>query len=274
MNEIQTKLWLSEANNKMCCIDSDLNLNIESKYHKISCFEHDLFDFTSKPEKKNANAEIYSVYRYLFDTKNLIDSKIKFDITVISTNDVYGELPRTRGHYHLKKSVTDEAFFDIYQIHFGSSILQLHDLSDKSNSIYLIEANPGDIICLPPELCHVVYNSGDKPLVFSNWCTRKEHLDYESMINTSGPALNIYNLNDKILSISRNKAFSKTDLPINLLKPLGATEVCANLDVNSKYIYDWQYNSNFVSLLNNPSNVGDWINEMYSSNNRLDYEII
>lgn len=268
------KVLFSNNPQYSCRVLDDGDIEYNETCEKIACYAESLngFGFNS-PSYSNP---VYSVYRYLFESDNLVGYNVKFDLTIIyPAANKSQKLNRTRGHYHLPINGHSKPYFDIYQVHDGDTILQLHSKPSESNICYLVLAKSGDILMLPPDLSHVAYNIKDKPLYFSNWCTRNEHLDYETMKATDGPAIEIVTFKRNELKIKINRKFhSKLNPTIKLIKPLPPNVLCNLLNVDSHYIFDWQNETHIMELLNNPSGVGNWIEDYYIESQELSYDVI
>jgi oxalate decarboxylase/phosphoglucose isomerase-like protein (cupin superfamily) len=266
---------VSFSNNpKYSCrvLDSD-DIEYNKSCEKIIYYADSFNDFGFN--SSSYSNPIYSVYRYLFESDNFARYNVKFDLTIIypALNNSQ-KLNRTRGHYHKTIHGHSKPYFDIYQVHNGDAILQLHSKPTESNICYLVLAKSNDILMLPPDLCHVTYNIGNTPLYFSNWCTRNEHLDYETMKATYGPAIEIvtFERNELVIKINRN-IHSKSNPTIKFIKPLPPKVLCNLLNVDSLYIFDWQNEPHIMKLLNNPSTVGNWIEEYYIECQELSYDV-
>ena len=267
------KITFSNNPKYSCRVLDDGDIEYNQACDKIVCFAESLKDFGFTSSQSNP---IYSIYRYLFENDLLLTNNVKFDLTIIyPAKDKSLKHNRTRGHYHLPINGHSKPYFDIYQVHGGETILQLHSKPSKSNICYLVLAKSSDILMLPPDLCHVAYNTKNTPLYFSNWCTRNEHLDYETMKSTNGPAIEIVacSINEFKLRVNR-KFYPNSNPIIKVIKPLPPEILCNLLNVNSCNIFDWQNEPHIMKLLNNPSSVGNWIEDYYIGCQELSYEII
>lgn len=258
---------LSLIEDLSCRISASTDITVASTYRRFDIKKSECLRFTNSNHtivSRLPDESVYSVYRFLYDKPEFISHEIKFDITCINTTNLGHELPRTRGHYHLSSNNFERPYFDIYQVQKGNALVQLHTKPKGINRIYLIQAMESEILCLPPEMCHVVYNASKSVMAFTNWCTRRDHLDYESMKATKGPALEILSMENGQIHVARNRDFSNDDFEIIVLKPKPIDSICRYFKSCSPYIYDWWRSRHFLHLLNNPDSQDNWIDEHYS----------
>lgn len=220
----------------------------------------DLRPFTPWDDVSGADS-VYEICRYVFDDRVMETASVKFDLTLLGLCPVGPGLPRTRGHYHSMPPGRRTPYFDIYQIHHGYGLVQMHRRSSEAEAVYLATARPGDILFLPPDLCHVVHNLGATPLVFSNWCTRKEHLDYASMQDTCGPAVTVLGIGGEDLTLARNPGFPER--PVVFLDPIPSSAIQTMHGARSRLIYDWSEQAEVMGLLNQDDAV-DFLTSYYS----------
>jgi oxalate decarboxylase/phosphoglucose isomerase-like protein (cupin superfamily) len=255
------RLPLSVRRDVWCAVDAEGVLVADSRYQRIDCRLSDCSSFIADHQADDNDLIAYRVYRYLFDSPELVRAQIKFDVTVLLTNRIAGELPRTRGHYHTTPDYRPSPFMDVYQVCMGRIAVQVHERTLGREGVSIIIAEAGDVLFLPPTMCHAVYNLGDAPAVFSNWCTRARHLDYAAMRATRGPALRILEFSDGVATIITNPAFESTPRP-RCLKP-APSGVSHETTASSPFIFDWQDDRTFVALLNGPPPAFDWLANCY-----------
>lgn len=263
---------VSPSRDAWCTVNAAGMLTVDSQYNTIECRLSDCLPYGAGDQHTEDNRVAYRVARYLFDTPELARAHIKFDITTLLTARIGGELPRTRGHYHLAPEGRERPFFDVYQVHLGHIIVQVHARLPSVPFVGLLIAEPEDILFLPPSLCHVVYNVGSTPAVFSNWCTRADHLDYDSMRATNGPALRILEWGEHAGTVVRNSAFGFSPQP-RLMKPIPPELVCRRAGTFSTSIFDWQSDAAFVAALNDPPTGDDWLSVFYECDSSVDLDV-
>lgn len=231
--------------------------SFKSDIEHIICKGNDLKGFCTNYHEYSSYE--YNVFRYLFDNDLPADLNIKFDLTVLPTSNKSNIIPRTRGHYHLKEGNPPKQYFDIYQVVRGQIFFQTHLPKSKIHKVYLWFAKEGDILVLPPDMCHVLYNIGEIHAILSNWCTRNDHLDYESMMETNGPAIEIIEVKEKILSLRKNIHFNDIGTIPVIISPQSNENIGMKLGFKSKHILDWAFEGKGLQIMNKPELLNNWI---------------
>lgn len=117
---------------------------------------------------------------------------LKFDVTVIlplaAVPEIAPEYPKTIGHLHTRLPGSRHASPDFYQVVHGQGALVLQEFDNDQVIAHIVEVKAGDAVLIPPWLAHISVNTGPEPLVFSNICVRRPHLDYESITQCRGGA--------------------------------------------------------------------------------------
>ncbi|HEY3316104.1 MAG TPA: glucose-6-phosphate isomerase family protein [Bacillota bacterium] len=128
--------------------------------------------FLAVPGGRGQN-ELYFMYRDLgrpADRPALNRAGLRFDLTVLVAGDVAGELVKTAGHYHPVPAGGDLAYPELYAVIHGRANYLLQDGRGGGPSrAFLVEAEAGDIVIVPPNFGHVTINAGSVPLVMANW---------------------------------------------------------------------------------------------------------
>ncbi len=130
-------------------------------------------------------AEMYFMYRDLgrsADRDAYGPFGVRFDVTVIIPGAVSGELVKTAGHYHPAPSGqdggpattpgdrVDVSFPEVYGVIHGRAHYLLQDgRVDGPSRAFLVEAEAGEVVLVPPNFGHVTINPGPGPLVMANW---------------------------------------------------------------------------------------------------------
>lgn len=187
---------------------------------------------------------LYFMYRNLAlspkDRRWLEDHRLRYDITVISSRELCGELPKTKGHYH-PASPSGIRYPEIYEVLEGTAhyLLQKKDLSD----IIMVKAAETDLVVVPPGYGHVTINPGRSDLVMANLVSSvfsSEYGDYERL---RGGAY--YELSGG--KMVKNPAYP--DLP--LLRTFRASEIRSRLPLPAGGLYDL-VGSDYLGFLNVP----------------------
>lgn len=140
----------------------------------------------------------YTVYRNIArrgDQAAIGRAKLRYDITVIPPGSFGGpqrEFFRTAGHYHPEKPGTGVAYPEVYEVIAGRAywLIQRPAADDPTTieTIYVIEAGPGEKAVILPGFGHVSVNPFPKPLVTANWVSDAFAYDYESFRRLRGGA--------------------------------------------------------------------------------------
>ncbi|MDD1718244.1 MAG: glucose-6-phosphate isomerase [Methanoregulaceae archaeon] len=122
---------------------------------------------------------LYFMYRDLAMTekdRNWLQTRsIRFDITVIPSRILCGELVKTKGHYHPPDQAGTE-YPELYEVIEGTGHFLLQNRS--FSEIILVEAKAGDKILISPGFGHVTVNPGKESLVMANLVSNGFSSDY------------------------------------------------------------------------------------------------
>lgn len=148
-----------------------------------------------RDERCPCTGPVYSMYRNLSaspgDARWMASLAIRFDVTSISPGTLCGEHVKTKGHYH-PENPAGTGYPEIYQVFEGEAhfLLQKRDLS----AVYLVEANEGDTVVVPPGFGHVTINPGACEMVMANIVSNAFASDYSFYEDHRGGAY--YELTD------------------------------------------------------------------------------
>lgn len=163
-----------------------------SEMHSVFCDDEFLKKGVASPQKT-----VHRIYRTIGDTKEIVKSGLKYDITVILPGDWGRQLPTTTGHYHLpiegNSSTTPSP--DFYQVIHGNVMAILQREIEEGTEILVLQPRAGDWTLIPGEYAHSVVNIGAQPAVFANICVRSPHLDYRPILNNRG--MGVYVVRDE-----------------------------------------------------------------------------
>jgi len=127
-----------------------------------------------------SGGSLYFMYRDLAksdaDWNWLHHNHLRYDITVIPSRTICGELVKTKGHYHPKNPSGTE-YPEIYEVVEGQAhyLLQSRHLED----VVIVSADAGDLVIIPPGYGHVTINpSPDTTLVMANIVSREFESEY------------------------------------------------------------------------------------------------
>ena len=148
---------------------------------------------------------VYRVLRGEVD-KN---SKVRYDETTIFPGLLGRELPKTFGHYHPKNSI-GVGFPELYKVLEGR-VWYLIQKPRESNlkiidEIYLIEANCGEEVIIPPGFGHVSINPENKNAKMANWGAEFEN-DYNTYKNLRGACYYFLKSKNELANIEKNSYY-------------------------------------------------------------------
>lgn len=195
---------------------------------------------------------LYSMYRDLALTPEdrtwLQEHRIRYDITVMTSRELCGELAKTKGHYH-PLSPSGVRYPEIYEVLEGTAhyLLQKRDLSD----IVMVHAAEGDLVVVPPGYGHVTINPGRSELVMANLVSSAFSSEYGDYERLRGGAY--YELSGG--NVVKNPHYP--DIP--LLRSCRASEIRCRLPLPACGLYDL-VGSDYLGFLNVPEEERDLIN--------------
>lgn len=177
----------------------------------------DMAPFLISPEAIANTDPIYRVYRDLLPMESDSNPELEYDITVILAGTFQfpngdREYFRTAGHYH-DASKNRIGYPEIYEVlsGYGRWVIQKKAGSDEEiTESYLIEAGPGEKVCIPPGFGHITVNAENSPLVEANIRAHFDY-DYESYKKTGGGVWRILASNESgMLEIESNPNYRET----------------------------------------------------------------
>ncbi len=140
-----------------------------------------------KPE--NVIYRVWKNVRKTADENQINKVKLSYDITVIYPGKIGREFPKTFGHYH-SEDIAGTGYPELYDVLSGRAwflIQRPAKLNPKKlEEIYLIEANEGEKVIVPPGFGHIAINPDIKDLALANWRASNFIYDYESYSNLRG----------------------------------------------------------------------------------------
>ncbi|MFZ5559841.1 MAG: glucose-6-phosphate isomerase family protein [Patescibacteria group bacterium] len=127
--------------------------------------------------KKAKNFELYYMYRDLaeneLDRMKIMDSDLRYDITIILPLMLGKEFNKTLGHDHPIVPGTSITYPELYEVLEGEAIFLLQDSKDEEiKDVFAIKAKKGDKAIMLPNYEHLIINPLDKQLKICNWICR------------------------------------------------------------------------------------------------------
>lgn len=144
---------------------------VEPKSREFSHMRNYLRD----PSSTFYRSEVYDIYRdvaRLDDLEKIREAGLEYDLTVLFPGRIGEEFSKTIGHYHPLKPNTGVRYPEVYEVLYGQLALLLQKGSEdllRVEEVYLVEANRGEKIVVPPGYGHVSVNLSEDFLVISNW---------------------------------------------------------------------------------------------------------
>ncbi|MCD6146243.1 MAG: glucose-6-phosphate isomerase [Methanosarcinales archaeon] len=133
---------------------------------------HDMDDVLYDRSQIDApNIELYYMYRDLSlskaDYQQIIEHRLRYDITIIPPGMLGVEYVKTAGHDHPNN------YGELYEVLEGEAhyLLQKRE-GDTVSDVIVVNAGAGDKVIIPPGYGHVTINSSNKTLKMANWVCR------------------------------------------------------------------------------------------------------
>ena len=144
--------------------------------------------YLKDPSASYWRRDVYHMYRMIAkaeDAEAIKNAGIEYDITVIPPGKIGEEFVKTIGHYHSFEPGTEARYPEVYEVIYGKVIWVLQSASpdlERLNDVYIVKAERGDKVIVPPGYGHVSVNPTDDVLVLSNWqplANKSDYVPYE-----------------------------------------------------------------------------------------------
>lgn len=142
---------------------------------------------------KSADLEmpLYYMYRGVgeseADKKKIAAAELRYDITVIPAQMLGREFVKTAGHTH------SEHYPEIYEVLEGEAIYLMQKsviLTETGiqtiQDTYIVKANAGDKVIIPPDYAHITINASNQNLKMANWIAIANKSSYNLIQNKNG----------------------------------------------------------------------------------------
>jgi len=165
--------------------------------------------------KSACNSELYYVYRGVKRKDDL-----RYDVTVIPPRMLGNEFVKTKGNRNWK------GYQELYTVLRGEALFLMQKTQGKSvKDVFIIKAQKGKWIIVPPNYLVVIINPGRKILKTGNWVSVKNKNIYEEVEKMQGACCFytksgwIKNKNDKTIPKLRfEKPLNKLPKNLDFLK--------------------------------------------------------
>lgn len=136
--------------------------------------------------------EVYFMYRDVGrpDDKAMFRRyNYRYDVTVLRPGFVGRERIKTIGHYHPLVTGDEVTYPEVYEVLHGTAHYICQKVEDnRLESFFVVEANAGDKVVIPPGHGHITINPIDEPLVMSNVTANGFSSDYRPFAKMRGAA--------------------------------------------------------------------------------------
>lgn len=120
--------------------------------------------------------------------------QLRYDLSVFRSVTLGPEFMKTSGHYHPMISGTNLAFPESYEVLHGEALYVMQMVDDYAASpeevavedVIMCCVKAGQKIVMPPGYGHVTINTGDEPLLVSNWVSNRFSSFYGSVEDATG----------------------------------------------------------------------------------------
>ncbi|MGM0492192.1 MAG: glucose-6-phosphate isomerase family protein [Armatimonadota bacterium] len=123
---------------------------------------------------------IYWMYRHagMPEDAGLYEAHhLRYDLSAFRSVTLGPEFMKTSGHYHPQIPGTQLAFPEVYEVLHGEALYVMQMVDDYAASpeevsvqdVIMCRVTAGQKIIMPPGYGHVTVNTGDEPLLMSNW---------------------------------------------------------------------------------------------------------
>lgn len=115
---------------------------------------------------------------------------VQYDLTFLADRPIGWESPKTHGHVHVSATHPGAGFPELYEVLEGEAALLVQDLlpGPAATFVALIEAEPGQMVAVPPGLYHSSINRGTSMAVLADVIAREAADEYESLQAARGMA--------------------------------------------------------------------------------------
>lgn len=151
--------------------------------------------FDQKWLKTVPNLELYYMYRGVARSENdkqkIAAAGLRYDITIIPARMLGCEFVKTAGHEHSLVPGQTITYSEIYEVLSGQAYYLMQHYNHRNGrksvqsenlplrDVYVVKAETGDKVIIPPNYGHVTINAGQKDLVMANWVAEGFQSDYE-----------------------------------------------------------------------------------------------
>lgn len=117
---------------------------------------------------------VYTMFNGVYrrsDAERIVDSGLRYELTLIPPRMIGRELIKTHGHLHNAPPGGNITYAEICEVLVGTAHFFFQTLDPEepaATHAFFIEAGPGDKVIIPPDLDHLTINASAGPLLFSD----------------------------------------------------------------------------------------------------------
>ena len=234
--------------------EKKLALEFRGDFPEIEKSERSLDEL--KPYLKNSETKqkrtdpVYYVWRFVHlknDNQKIKSANLRYDLTLIPPGTIDGEFIKTAGHCHL-------FYPEIYEVFYGRAYFLIQSFvnyKDFKNikSVYLIEAEPGEKIIIPPGFGHNIINVFKEPLLTANLVSEKSGHDYTLYKNNHGACYYFLD-NGNLIDIVKNPNYDSVPEIKKFNVKFGGWQ--KKFDLENKPLYSLLNDVEKLKFLNHP----------------------
>ncbi len=208
-------LPISFENGNLLLKDDVVSLQVQPR--KID----EVRDFLEDKDVITDLRDIYLMYRdvhFKSDESLFRSNQLRYDITIIFPGLLGREFIKTIGHYHSIKPGTEISYPEIYEVLDGTALFLFQEAvkENEIGNIYLVKAEVGQKVIIPPGFGHITINPDKKPLIIADIFVDNITSVYDFFKNHHGGAY--YIIKSKIsedIEIKKNQNYKRiSDLKI------------------------------------------------------------
>ena len=143
------------------------------------------------------DTELYYMFRAVSkdeeDEREIKETGLRYDITIIPPNTLGLEFVKTAGHYHPFLPGSKMTYPELYEVLEGEAhyLLQRREQgrgTERITDVVVVKAKKGDKVVIPPNYGHVTINPSETTLKMANWVANAFSSIYEPIKMKGGAA--------------------------------------------------------------------------------------
>ena len=145
---------------------------------------------------------------------SLQDKMLLFGVVVYAKGRLGQEPVRSQGHVHAISSHSGWSAPELFEFWHGRAVVYAQEnTSENAGRCFAIQAQPGDVVVVPPGWAHFVVNADPGNFMsFGAWCDRQYGFVYDGVRARGGLAWYPILAEDRALTWQRNPRYSESEL--------------------------------------------------------------